>query len=241
MLRPLALLLALAAQAAGFALPRQSSQLVLGLATDWNASRATLQRYQRSHATAWQPVGTPVPARLGRDGLVWGLGLHPLPAAARVKQEGDWRSPAGAFRIGGVWGYDAAIRRHPRLFYHRITPRDLWIEDPASPSYNRHVVLDHDPSTPWERKQQMRQHDHAHSLKLFIAHNAPPNVAPGRGSSIFFHIWRAAGAKPTAGCTTLPEPALRDLIAWLDPSRQPLYVLLPTPEYHRLRQEWSLP
>jgi L,D-peptidoglycan transpeptidase YkuD (ErfK/YbiS/YcfS/YnhG family) len=87
----------------------------------------------------------------------------------------------------------------------------------------------------------MKQTDPAHALKLFIAHNAPPKVVPGAGSSIFFHIWRANGRKPTAGCTTMEEQKLRALIAKLDPARKPLYVLLPKPEYEKYRAAWKLP
>jgi L,D-peptidoglycan transpeptidase YkuD (ErfK/YbiS/YcfS/YnhG family) len=158
-----------------------------------------------------------------------------------LKREGDWKAPAGVFSIGGAWGYDARIQHHPKLAYRRITTRDLWVEDADSPSYNRHIILDHEPATPWEKKQQMRQNDHAHSLKLFIAHNAPPKVVPGKGSAIFFHIWRDGGTKPTAGCTTLAEPNLRSLIAWLDPGAKPLYVLLPAAEYRKLAADWKLP
>jgi len=237
----LALLLVLPALPAGaFELPRRSAQVVVGIADSWDSSKATLQRYERTRS-GWRAVGKPVPARLGREGLAWGLGLHPVPAGARGKVEGDWRAPAGVFRIGGVWGYEAKINKHPKLYYRRVTPRDLWIEDPKSASYNRNVVLDHDPATAWEKKQQMRQNDPAHALKLFIAHNAPPKVVPGRGSSIFFHIWRGGGSKPTAGCTSMDKGNLRTLIAWLDPGQQPLYVLLPRSEYLRYQKSWKLP
>jgi len=240
MLRLILLTLLTALPAPGFEIPRASTQLVLGTAADWNNSSATIQRYQRT-GSGWLAIGQAVPVRLGREGLAWGLGLHPVPKGATPKVEGDWRAPAGVFRIGGVWGYPASIQKHPKLFYHRVTPRDLWIEDPTSQSYNRHLVLDHEPSTPWEKKQQMRQDDPAHALKLFIAHNAPPGALPGRGSSIFFHIWRQDGSKPTAGCTTMAEAKLRELIAWLDPDRQPIYVLLTKPDYEQLRSKWKLP
>lgn len=240
MLRLLLSAILLTLPASAFDLPRRSTQLVLGVAADWNSSKATLQRYQRTRS-GWLAIGQAVPARVGRDGLAWGLGLHPNPRGAKLKTEGDWRAPVGVFRIGGVWGYPASIQKHPKLFYHRITPRDLWVEDPSSKSYNRHLILDHDPATAWEKKQQMRQDDPAHALKLFIAHNAPPKVLAGRGSSIFFHIWRGGGSKPTAGCTTMAESKLRELIAWLDPGLQPIYVLLPKTEYERLRSDWKLP
>jgi L,D-peptidoglycan transpeptidase YkuD (ErfK/YbiS/YcfS/YnhG family) len=240
MLRALLLLFSLTLPAFCFELPARSRQVVLGIAPDWDSSRVSLTLHERS-AKGWVQVAGPWSGRLGRDGLVWGLGSHPLAAAAQVKKEGDWRAPAGVFPIGGVWGYERAIRKHPRLSYRQVTPRDLWIEDPASPSYNRNLILDHDPATAWEKKQQMKQDDPAHALKLFIAHNAPPKPVPGRGSAIFFHIWRANGTKPTAGCTTMAEDKLRQLIAWLDPGQQPLYVLLPRAEYLRLKPQWRLP
>jgi L,D-peptidoglycan transpeptidase YkuD (ErfK/YbiS/YcfS/YnhG family) len=228
------------AAAAAFELPASSGQCVVGIAEDWNSSTATLRFYQKKDGR-WVPQGDSWQARLGKSGLVWGLGLHPVPKGATVKKEGDLRAPAGVFAIGGAWGNAASIRKHPQLFYRQVTSRDLWIEDPASPQYNRHVVLDHEPASTWEKKQQMKQADAAHALKLFIAHNAPPKVVPGAGSAIFFHIWRQAGSRPTAGCTTMDEAKLRDLIARIDPTRQPLYILLPKAEYERLRGPWKLP
>ena len=151
------------------------------------------------------------------------------------------RSPAGVFSIGGAWGYEPSIRKHPLLPYRKVTPCDLWVEDPSSTRYNQHLVLDRPPSSAWEKKQQMKQSDPAHALKLYIGHNSHPHTIPGDGSSIFFHIWRAGGAKPTAGCTTMDETKLRQLIARIDPSRNPIYVLLPTSEYTKIRKAWKLP
>jgi L,D-peptidoglycan transpeptidase YkuD (ErfK/YbiS/YcfS/YnhG family) len=226
--------------ASGFELPAASTQCVVGIADNWNSASASLRLYQKSSGR-WVPDGPAWPCRLGRDGLVWGLALHPVPPGGATKQEGDLRSPAGVFRIGGAWGYAPAIQKHPQLFYRKVGTRDLWVEDAASPQYNRHVILDHEPSTPWEKKQQMKQSDPAHALKLFIAHNAPPKPVPGAGSSIFFHIWRGGGSRPTAGCTGMAEVQLRALIARIDPIRQPLYILLPKPEYEALRPAWKLP
>lgn len=240
LLRWLAILTLAAGSALGFTLPASSSQCLVGIADSWDSSHATLTFYQKSGGR-WIPEGQPWKARLGKSGLIWGSGLHPLPAGAATKKEGDWRSPAGVFSLGGVWGYDAKIRKNPALPYRQITPRDLWVEDPASPDYNRNVILDHAPSTAWEKKQQMKQDDPAHALKLFIAHNAPPKFVPGAGSSIFFHIWRGGGSKPTAGCTTMDEAKLRALIAKLDPAKRPLYVLLPKAEYDKYRAAWKLP
>jgi len=226
--------------AAAFELPAGSGQCLVGKAAGWNSSEVTLTLYEKAGG-AWKPVATPWKGRLGKSGLVWGKGMHPVPGGVATKKEGDNRSPAGVFSIGGAWGYDASIQKHPKLFYRKVTARDLWVEDPASPQYNRNVVLDHDPATAWEKKQQMKQDDAAHSLKLFIAHNAPPAVTPGDGSSIFFHIWRRGGAAPTAGCTTMEKPKLQWLISKIDPTKRPVYVLLPEAEYAKYRAEWKLP
>ncbi|MEI8038248.1 MAG: L,D-transpeptidase family protein [Verrucomicrobiota bacterium] len=234
------LVVALALPAGAFELPAASTQCLVGVAHDWNSSSATLRLYQKSGGR-WVADGAAWPARLGKSGLVWGAGLHPVPPTATTKQEGDWRSPAGVFAIGGAWGYDATIAKCPQLSYRQVTSRDLWIEDSASPQYNRNVILDHEPATPWEKKQQMKQSDPAHALKLFIAHNAPPAATPHAGSSIFFHIWRGGGSRPTAGCTSMDEAKLRALVARIDPARHPLYILLPKAEYDQYRATWKLP
>ncbi|MFZ9941462.1 MAG: L,D-transpeptidase family protein [Luteolibacter sp.] len=232
--------LAMGHQAYAFELPSNSTQCLVGQADSWDSSHATLRLFEKS-GKQWQQQGDPWKARLGKLGLVWGRGIHPLPKGAPVKKEGDMRSPAGVFLIGGAWGYDSTIRKHPQLPYRKITPSDLWVEDPASPYYNQHLILDRPPASDWEKKQQMKQTDPAHALKLYIGHNSQPDTIAGDGSSIFFHIWRAGGSKPTAGCTTMDEEKLRELIARIDPTRNPIYILLPALEYGKLRERWKLP
>lgn len=232
-----------AAPVAAFSLPEGTGQLIVGQAESWEASEARLQRWERASPTApWSLVGGAVRARLGKHGLAWGRGLHPAMDGPQ-KRESDGRAPAGVFAIGGVYGYEADVPRHPALPYRRVTPSDLWVEDAQSPYYNRHLVLPNgrNPTTDWEKKQQMKQADPAHKLKLFIAHNAGSGVLPGAGSAIFFHIWREGGAKPSTGCTVMEESVLREWIAWINPERQPLYVLLPEAEYAARRDAWKLP
>ncbi len=224
-----------------FSLPASSQQLVVGQAASWNSSYVELTFYERSGSGSWKKVGKSWKGRLGRNGLAWGRGIHPVPGGATMKREGDGRAPAGVFHLGGAWGYDASIQRNPALNYIQVTPRCLWYEDSSSPFYNQYRRIPHNPKTSEEKKAQMKQGDHAHSLKLFIAHNAYPNTQPYAGSSIFFHIWRGGGSKSTAGCTTMSESSLRNLIARVDPGKKPLYVLLPKAEYKSLRSSWRLP
>lgn len=242
MTRCLSLLLVLfGTGAAAFELPPQSTQLIVGTAAGWDSSHVKLAYYERQPGGPWVLTDFQWTGRLGKNGLVWGRGLHPVPAGARTKAEGDRRAPAGVFDLGGAWGYAPSIQKAPSLSYVQITSRDLWFEDVNSPLYNQYLRIDHEPRTAAEKKAQMKQGDHAHSLKLFIAHNAYPRIEAGAGSSIFFHIWRNGGNATTFGCTTMAEENLKRLISLVVPERRPLYLLLPEAEYARYRTEWKLP
>jgi L,D-peptidoglycan transpeptidase YkuD (ErfK/YbiS/YcfS/YnhG family) len=231
--------LAISAQA--FTLPADSQQIILGLADNWQSSTFTIQTFEKQPNGQWLAISGQIPVRGGRDGLVWGRGLHPLTANTVIKKEGDWKTPCGVFALGGAYGYSANIQKHPNLPYHQIIPGDLWVEDSQSPKYNQFIALGRPANSDWERRQQMRLNDPAHSLKLFIDHNAAPDIQPGAGSSIFFHIWRANGGKPTAGCTAMAKDHLQEIIAWVDPAKKPLYVLLPKNVYEKVKIEWRLP
>lgn len=228
-------------------LPKNTSQLIIGIAPDSNSSHVTLSIFEKNTA-GWKQTSKAWKARLGRNGLAWGIGLHPANLTGIRKKEGDGRSPAGLFRIGSesgyAFGYAPAIQKLPSLPYKQITSKDLWVEDTHSPYYNRHILIPHEPKTSWEKKAQMRQGDYAHSLKLFIAHNegtSKKRAIPNAGSSIFFHIWRSNGAKPTAGCTTMHTDQLKSLISKIDPNKDPVYVLLTAADYKKYRSAWRLP
>lgn len=224
-----------------WSLPGSCTQLVVGLAPDWAATSLVLRRFERAPGGAWQPVGGAVPTRLGPGGLAWGRGLHPTPTGVTPKREGDGKTPVGVFSLGPVYGYAPTVARQPGMAYTQIQEGDLWISDTRDPRYNQFVRLGRPPQTEWELRERMRQNDYPHSLKMLIGHNTGARRVAGAGSAIFFHIWRQDGGRATAGCTAMPEPALRELIAWVNPARNPLYVLLPQSEYQRLRGPWGLP
>ena len=228
---------ATAARPAPFRIPRPSTQLLVGIADDWHSSAITLQRFARDRSR-WIPVGAPWAARVGPAGLVWGRGLNPVPVGGDRKSEGDGRAPAGVFRVRRAFGFDSAWASRTALDYTTVTPRSLFIDDPSSPDYNRFVELDHDPSTPWEQSQQMKQTDPAHALQVLVEHNYNPSIA-GAGSAIFLHIWRRGGTASTAGCTAMDRARLEELVSWLRPGA--LYVLLPRAEYAHGQADWRLP
>jgi L,D-peptidoglycan transpeptidase YkuD (ErfK/YbiS/YcfS/YnhG family) len=116
-----------------------SRQLVLVVSDNWDATTATLQRYERANPRKpWAVVGQAIPVNLGRTGLAWGRGLHddiswyapaqPVVFMGPQKQEGDGKAPAGAFDLPLAFGY-APNTQDPQL-----PPRPLdgrwWTDDP---------------------------------------------------------------------------------------------------------------
>lgn len=235
-------LLAIAAPAAHAAsLPWAGArQLVLVTIPDWDSRQGTLRTWNRDDER-WLPVTAATPVVIGRSGAAWGIGLHPRQPGPR-KREGDGRSPAGVFALGTAFGYAAAERT--ALPYAAMEADDWCIDVDGSPLYNRIVdarEVGADAvagSTEPMRRDLHADGDPRYKLGFVIEHN--PRAEPGAGSCIFAHLWKAPDST-TAGCTAMAEPAMRDLLAWLDAERHPVFVLLPEAEYIRLRASWSLP
>lgn len=206
---------------------------------------------------------------LGRNGLAWGMGGMPAgaletapenapgsalvgapdlalsatataPQAPPHKIEGDGRAPVGLFPVTALFGYAAAdseLARAARLPYLAAHPGLQCVDDAMSAHYNR--VVDRAAVTvDWGSAEEMRRADGRYEVGAVVAYNQPPQ--PGRGSCIFLHVWEAPGV-PTAGCTALALPAMRELAGWLDAAAQPLLLQWPQAEYAARRRAWGLP
>ncbi|MFL6542200.1 MAG: L,D-transpeptidase [Chthoniobacterales bacterium] len=220
-------------------LPTDCAQLIVAIAPDWNSMRGHLQRFERDGGTQWRPIGERVPVLFGKNGLAWGIGLAGQDEPGLHKKERDGRAPAGIFRLGDVYTYETALPPGGDYPFHHVTEADIWSDDPRSPNYNRHVVID--PKNPPDNysHEKMRSGDFAYHWLIDIKHNSDPPV-PGAGSAIFFHIRRGEN-RPTTGCTTMPEPELVKIIGWLRAAKHPCYALLPAPEYDKKWRDWNLP
>lgn len=180
---------------------------------------------------------------LGRSGLAWGRGLHPLAdVAAKEKREGDGCAPAGIFAISALFGYadpDSAVARNATLPYLSATSDLKCIDDPASAHYNR--ILDQSclAQPDWASCEDMLRSDQRYVVGAVVAHNAAPPVV-GCGSCIFLHVWEAPGM-PTAGCTAMSLADMSEIAGWLDGAAVPVLVQLPQVEYEGLREAWGLP
>jgi L,D-peptidoglycan transpeptidase YkuD (ErfK/YbiS/YcfS/YnhG family) len=228
--------------ASGYAagVPDDCTQLIVGISPGWDSMRGHLQLFERKSGASWTPVSPAVPVLFGKTGLAWGSGLEGQNETGLRKSERDGRAPAGVFRMGKIYTYDAQLPPGADYPFHQVTAADAWSDDVTSPDYNRFVTTP-DPANPppWFAKQKMRHNDFAYRWLVEIRHNSDPPV-PGAGSAIFFHIRRGVD-RPTAGCTTMAEPDLVRLITWMRAARRPCYVLLPDSEYEKKWQELHLP
>lgn len=212
-------------------------QLIVSVAPTWNSSTGKLQLFERD-GKGWRAVSAPMRVLYGKNGLAWGRGLLQGEGGLQ-KVERDKRAPAGVFAIGKIYTYDTSLPEGANYPFHTITERDAWIDDPALPEYNKHVVIDPKNPPQWFEKQKMRLNDPPHRWLVEIRHNADPPVA-GAGSAIFFHIQRGPD-RSSAGCTVMPQSSIVQIIRWLRASANPQYVLLPAEEYRARWKAWGLP
>jgi L,D-peptidoglycan transpeptidase YkuD (ErfK/YbiS/YcfS/YnhG family) len=170
--------------------------LVAELGSCVPAARASLWE---DGAGGWARIWDCAEAVVGRAGF----------AVPGAKREGDGQSPSGIFGISLAFGY--ATTADTVLPYRVCTAADLWVDDPASPDYNRWVTAPH----PARSAERMRRADGLYEFGLVLDYNRDP-VVPGAGSAIFVHVRDERGGG-TAGCLALPRAELCALLRLLRP------------------------
>jgi L,D-peptidoglycan transpeptidase YkuD (ErfK/YbiS/YcfS/YnhG family) len=124
---------------------------------------------------------------------------------AERKREGDGRSPVGSFPVTEAFGLGNPGTSLP---YRTLRASgDCWSATPGR-DYNEYYSgrcrpADEDLSAIM-RKGSYRQ-------AVVIDYNRP-HAVPGRGSAIFLHV---GGVTPTAGCVSIPEGKLREIMPTL--------------------------
>ncbi|HEX4630455.1 MAG TPA: hypothetical protein VH188_05775, partial [Chthoniobacterales bacterium] len=128
--RPLFALLALVVSS-GYAagVPDDCTQLIVGVAPDWNSMRGEMQLFERSRGSDWSPVSQRWPVLFGKHGLAWGTGIAGQNENGLRKSERDGRAPAGVFAIGKIYTYDAQLPAGADFPFHQVTKSDAWVDD----------------------------------------------------------------------------------------------------------------
>lgn len=214
--------------------PNESSQMIVVTTQSWDATNAHIQLFERD-AGVWLAVSDGESAVVGRSGLGWGTGLHPVQNGGPSKREGDGRAPAGVFDLTATFGYADSMATG--LPYVYSTSDVECVDDSESDYYNE--VLDRTTVDPdWNSHEEMRRRDELYEIGVVVAHNE--DAVPRGGSCIFLHIWRGPNST-TSGCTAMPSNSMQHIAEWLDDEAHPVLVQLPQSEYERLRIEWGLP
>ncbi len=221
-------------------IPEETEQVVVVTTSSWTSPTGELQRFEKSH-DRWIAVGSKIPVTVGLNGLAWGRGLHQEITDGPEKIEGDGKSPAGIFSLGVAFGYDSPPPKGVKLSYKQATDRDYFVDDPESQDYNRWVTIPDnvgtDPKSLWRSFERMKRNDHLYELGIVIEHNDDP-VVKGKGSAIFFHIWRDPKGS-TVGCTAMAKDDLLTIMRWLDPKKHPITIAAPLAKMDAVKMKGS--
>ena len=135
------------------------------------------------------------------------------------KREGDGATPTGVFTFGRAFGN--ADDPGASLPYTKISPNDVWVDDPTSKFYNQWVYADA-PDADWSSAERLAEFGKQYKYAAAINYNTAP-IVPGKGSAIFLHV---ATANPTAGCVAVSEAAMVFLLGFIE--RDTRIVLTPS-------------
>lgn len=213
-------------------LPQNIKQIVLVTTGSWESHEGELRRFSRTKS-GWEPVGDKIPVSLGRNGIAWGKGLQSEVSNAPLKREGDGKAVAGIFNFGAAFGYAPHPPDGVKLQYRQATSSDFYVDDVNSPQYNQWASWNSSSAAPWKSAERMRRDDLLYEFGIVVRQNESP-VVPGKGSAVFFHVWRQPGA-PTSGCTAMARNDLLVLMRWLDPGQNPLLIQVPESELNNLK------
>jgi L,D-peptidoglycan transpeptidase YkuD (ErfK/YbiS/YcfS/YnhG family) len=187
--------------------PLGSDQVLLVVGEGFASASARVYLIERVDGR-WKPLYGPIEAIAGRSGF----------ALPEEKKEGDGRTPIGVYPLEFAFGYAPNIPT--KMAYRQATDEDIWVDDIDSPDYNKWVKKGTTKATSFEL---MRRQDDLYMYGIVIGYNRNP-VLTGRGSAIFFHVWKGP-TEPTAGCIAMFEEGLTAILGRLDPSQKPVAVI----------------
>lgn len=179
--------------------PTSSRQVIAVSSPSAGSSDATLRVWQRDSNGIWTTAFGPVRARVGSAGI----------GAAR---EGSKLTPRGTHRLDRAFGRLA--NPGTKLPYFTTDSRDWWDGNVNSPTYNLHVRRT---SSPGGASENLLAAGTSYNYAINMAYNA--SRVPGGGSAFFLHV---STGRATAGCVAIDQTALRSILRWIDPAKNPV-------------------
>jgi D-alanyl-D-alanine dipeptidase len=213
----------------------ETSQLIVVKSDSWNKIEGKMTVYEYKNGR-WNLVMNDIPIVTGRTGMAWAKGLHMDQLNSGIlKKEGDGKSPAGIFRLSGLFGYQDIRSKMNSL---KVNERTFCVDDSKSDYYNQIVNTD-TLKKDWDSAETMLMKSDVYKFGIFVDYNVNPAKAQA-GSCIFMHIWSGSNS-PTAGCTAMKERDILKLINFLDKSKNPILVQAPLAEYEKMKRFYKLP
>lgn len=189
-----------------------TTQVVTVNHTSGHRARVT---YWRLVAGEWVARMRTADGRTGYGGLVVG--------DRRV--QGTGTTPLGTYGLLSVFGTHPA-RDAGALGYRRIRRGDHWVQDNASPHYNRYRNQRQGGFRWWlpasDPNASERLTDYGRQYEWSIVTGFNREQVRHRGSGIFLHV---NGRGATAGCVSAPRPFIRALVRRLDPAAAPVIAI----------------
>ncbi|MCL2590179.1 MAG: L,D-transpeptidase family protein [Betaproteobacteria bacterium] len=158
-------------------------------------NRALLRAYAKTEGV-WS-------LRFSTDGWLGKNGFR------KNKHEGDGATPIGVFTLGR--GFGTADDPGVSLPYTKLSPNDVWVDDPASKFYNQWAHAD-EPDADWSSAERLMEYGKQYKYAAVVNYNTAP-IVPGKGSAIFLHV---ATGNPTAGCVAVPEAAMVFFLGFIE-------------------------
>jgi L,D-peptidoglycan transpeptidase YkuD (ErfK/YbiS/YcfS/YnhG family) len=202
-----------------------SKQVVLVSANSWQSTVGTVQVFERNK-NSWQATQKPVQAILGYGGLVPG----------NNRKQGTGKTPTGTYAFTSAFG----IKSDPgtKLNYVKVDKNDAWTYNPKFPStYNIFQTANKDWSSYGNYVEILSTYRKQYNYVAVVDFNLPPgkitqganginrtdqSANTGQGGGIFLHV--SNGTK-TAGCVAIPEKAMKAILEWIDPDKNPVIVI----------------
>jgi len=216
--------------------------MILVLADSMNATKGNLFRFERvSIKNNWIRFGNSIPVVLGKNGLAWGIELDNEDTLTMpIKREGDGRSPAGVFTLSSAFGYSRVEKmKGLKIPYIHITEMLECVDDVNSEYYNKLILRDEVENVDWQSSEKMYFADIWYELGVVVDYNVNP-IRKDCGSCIFIHNWSDPN-ETTAGCTETAPSDLKEIIYWLDSSKNPVLVQLSRQLFDKYKKSWGLP
>jgi L,D-peptidoglycan transpeptidase YkuD (ErfK/YbiS/YcfS/YnhG family) len=205
-----------------------SKQVVLVTARSWDSTMGTVQVFEKKNKT-WSATQGSAPANLGYGGLVPG----------DKRKQGTGTTPTGTYAI--TWAFGIKSDPGTKLKYTKVDNNDAWTYNPRVPStYNIFQTANKNWSRYGDYVEILSTYRKQYNYVAVLDFNLPRgkisqgasgikrsdqtdrNVKIGQGGGIFLHV--SNGTK-TAGCISIPESYMKEILNWLDPKKNPVIVI----------------